>query len=245
MDFSLEISPKTDLDTLPALKDVYITMLPGGDYKDTADQANKLVKKGFNPIPHFPARSIDNEIQLKEYVKRCKDGGVKQALVIGGSREPIGKFDSSIQLLETGYFEEMRIGIAGHPEGSPDISDSKLEKAMKDKKPYADYIVTQWLLDPQLIIDFISKQSVPVHVGITGPLKFTSLIKFANIVGAKNSINFLKSNFSKALDLMKPKDPNDIIRKLKDHTDYFHIYTFGGLKETNNWLMENKYVKRI
>ena len=47
---------------------------------------------------------------------------------------------------------------------------------MKDKKPYADYIVTQWLLDPQPIIDFISKQSVPVHVGITGPLKISSLI---------------------------------------------------------------------
>ena len=242
MNFSLEISPKTELDTLPTIKDVYITMLPGGDYKDTAEQANKLVKNGFNPIPHFPARSIKNEIQLKEYIKRCKDGGVKQALIIGGSREPIGKFDSSIQLLETGYFEKMKIGIAGHPEGSPDISDSKLEKAMEDKKPYADYIVTQWLLDPQLIIDFISKQSVPVHVGITGPLKFTSLIKFANIVGAKNSINFLKSNFSKALDLMKPKDPNDIIEKLKKHTDFFHIYTFGGLKETNKWLMENKYV---
>ena len=242
MNFSLEISPKTDLDTLPTIKDVYITMLPGGDYKATAEQANKLVKNGFNPIPHFPARSIENEIQLKEYIKRCKDGGVKQALIIGGSREPIGKFDSSIQLLETGYFEKMKIGIAGHPEGSPDISDSKLEKAMEDKKPYADYIVTQWLLDPQLIIDFISKQSVPVHVGITGPLKFTSLIKFANIVGAKNSINFLKSNFSKALDLMKPKDPNDIIEKLKKHTDFFHIYTFGGLKETNKWLMENKYV---
>ena len=92
------------------------------------------------------------------------------------------------------------------------------------------------------IIDFISKQSVPVHVGITGPLKITSLIKFANIVGAKNSINFLKSNFTKALDLMKPKDPNEIIGKLKDHSENFHIYTFGGLKETNKWLMENKYV---
>ena len=136
----------------------------------------------------------------------------------------------------------MKIGIAGHPEGSPDISDSKLEKAMKDKKPYADYIVTQWLMDPQLIIDFISKQSVPVHVGITGPLKITSLIKFANIVGAKNSLNFLKSNFSKALDLLKPKDPNDLIEKVKSHSDYFHIYTFGGLKETNKWLMENNYV---
>ena len=242
MNFSIEIGPATDLETLPALKDVYITMLPGGDFRETADQAENLVKKGFNPIPHIPARSIENEVKLKEYVSRCRDGGTKQVLVIGGSREPVGDFDSSIQLLETGYFEDMKIGIAGHPEGSPDISDSKLEKAMNDKKPYADYIVTQWLLDPQPIIDFISKQTVPVHVGITGPLKITSLIKFANIVGAKNSLNFLKSNFSKALDLMKPKDPNDLIGKVKSHTDNFHIYTFGGLKETNKWLMENKYV---
>ena len=201
-----------------------------------------MVKKGLNPIPHFPARSIENDGQLKEYVVRCKDVGVKQVLVIGGSREPIGSFDSSIQILETGYFEQMKIGIAGHPEGSPDISDSNLEKAMKDKKPYADYIVTQWLLDPQPIIDFISKQSIPVYVGITGPIKITSLIKFANIVGAKNSINFLKSNFTKALDLLKPKDPNDLIGKVKSHTDFFHIYTFGGLKETNKWLKENNYV---
>ena len=242
MNFSLEIGPKTELDSLPALKDVYITMLPGGDYKDTSEQAAKLAKKGFNPIPHFPARSIKNDDQLKEYVSRCKDGGVKQVLVIGGGREPVGKFDSSLQLLETGYFEQMKIGIAGHPEGSPDISDSKLEKAMKDKKPYADYIVTQWLLDPQLIIDFISKQTVPVHVGITGPLKITSLIKFANIVGAKNSLNFLKSNFSKALDLMRPKDPNELIGKVKKYSENFHIYTFGGLKETNKWLKENGYV---
>ena len=124
MNFSIEIGPKTDLDTLPNLKDVYITFLPGGDYRETAKKAEELVKKGFNPIPHIPARSIENEAQLKEYISRCKDGGTKQVLVIGGSREPVGDFDSSIQLLETGYFEGMKIGIAGHPEGSPDISDS-------------------------------------------------------------------------------------------------------------------------
>ena len=241
MNFSLEIGPKTDLSTLPTLKDVYITMLPGGDYKETAEQAVKLVQNGFNPIPHFPARSIESETQLKDYISICKDGGVKQALIIGGSREPVGKFDSSIQLLETGYFEQMKIGIAGHPEGSPDISDEVLEKAMIDKKPYADYIVTQWLMQSEPIIDFISKQSVPVHVGITGPMKISSLIKFANIVGAKNSINFIKSNFSRAIDLLKPKDPNDLVDKIKEHTKYFHIYTFGGLKETNNWLKENNY----
>ena len=242
MNFSLEIGPHTDLEALPLVKDVYVTLLPGENYKETCQKAGDLVKKDFNPVPHFPARSINDENELKDYVSRCKDAGVKQVLVIGGSRDPIGKFDSSFQILETGFFDGLKIGIAGHPEGSPDISDSKLEKAMKDKKPYADYIVTQWLLDPQPIIDFISKQTVPVHVGITGPLKITSLIKFANIVGAKNSLNFLKSNFSKALDLMKPKDPNDLIGKVKSHTDFFHIYTFGGLKETNKWLMENKYV---
>ena len=241
MNFSIEIGPKTKLDTLPALKDVYITMLPGGDFRETAQQAINLVEKGFNPVPHFPARSIASEAQLKEYVTMCKDGGVKQALVIGGGREPMGKFESSFQLLETGYFEKMRIGIAGHPEGSPDISDEVLEKAMIDKKPYADYIVTQWLMQSEPIIEFISKQSVPVHVGITGPMKISSLIKFANIVGAKNSINFIKSNFSRAIDLLKPKDPNDLVDKIKDHTQHFHIYTFGGLRETNNWLKENNY----
>ena len=142
MNFSLEIGPKTDIDTLPELKDVYITFLPGGDHKETANQAGELVKKGCNPIPHIPARSIENDNHLKEYVDMCKDLGVKQCLVIGGSREPVGKFESSIQLLETGFFDGLKIGIAGHPEGSPDISDSELEKAMQDKKPYADYIVT-------------------------------------------------------------------------------------------------------
>ena len=242
MNFSLEIGQHTDLETLPPVKDVYITLLPDEDYVETAKKAGDLAKKGFNPVPHFPARSITDEAQLNDYISRCKDFGVKQALVIGGSREQIGVFDSSIQILETGYFEKMKIGIAGHPEGSPDISDSNLEKAMKDKKPYADYIVTQWLLDSQSIIDFISKQSIPVHVGIAGPMKITSLIKFANIVGAKNSINFLKSNFSRAIDLLKPKDPNDLIEKVKNFSKNFHIYTFGGLKETNKWLKENNYV---
>ena len=98
MKFSLEIGPHTDLETLPPVKDVYVTMLPGGDYKETADKSGDLVKKGFNPVPHFPARSINNDKELKEYVSRCKDQGVKQALVIGGSRDPIGKFDSSYQI---------------------------------------------------------------------------------------------------------------------------------------------------
>ena len=241
MNFSIEVTVKTDLSNLPKVKDVYITMLPGNDYREVASKAMELAKLGFNPVPHFPARSIKTQSELKDFVNRCKDGGVKQALVIGGSAQPIGDFHCSLQLLETGLFEGLKIGIAGHPDGSPDISDEDLEKAMNDKKPYADYIITQWLLNAKSIAKFISEQTLPVHVGITGPLRLGSLLKFANIVGAKNSINFLKSNITQAIDLLKPRDPNDIIEKLKDKTKNFHIYTFGGLKETNKWLTENNY----
>ena len=241
MNFSIEITMKTDLSELPKVNDVYITMLPGNDYKEVATKAKELAKSGFNPVPHFPARSIKDQAELKDYVNRCKDVGVKQALVIGGSAQPIGDFHCSLQLFETGLFEGWKIGIAGHPDGSPDISDKDLKKAMSDKKPYADYIITQWSLNANPIAKFISEQTLPVHVGITGPLKLSSLLKFANIVGAKNSINFLKSNITQAIDLLKPRDPNDLIEKLKDSTEHFHIYTFGGLKETNKWLTENNY----
>ena len=55
MNFSIEITMKTDLSELPKVKDVYITMLPGNDYKEVANKATELVKSGFNPVPHFPA----------------------------------------------------------------------------------------------------------------------------------------------------------------------------------------------
>ena len=241
MNFSLEIGLKTDLGTLPSINDIYITLLQGDQYRDVANKAKELIKLGKNPVPHFPARSIKNKNDLTDYVNMCKDFGVKQVLVIGGGAQPIGDFHSSIQLFETGLFEDFKIGIAGHPDGSPDISDSDLEKAMIDKKPYADYKVTQWLMETSPIIDFVSKQTLPVHVGIAGPAKITSLLKFASIVGAKNSLTFLKSNAGKAVDLFKPRKPDDLIEKIKDVSPNFHIYTFGGLNETNKWLSENNY----
>tara|TARA_B110000438_G_scaffold153313_1_gene147323 strand:+ start:416 stop:1144 length:729 start_codon:yes stop_codon:yes gene_type:complete len=241
MNFSLEIGLRTDLSTLPNINDIYITLLRGDQYKDVAYKARELIKLGKNPVPHFPARSIKNNDDLKSYVTMCKDFGVKQVLVIGGGAQPIGDFHCSLQLLETGLFEDFKIGIAGHPDGSPDISDSDLEKAMIDKKPYADYIVTQWLMETSPIVDFVSKQTLPVHVGIAGPAKITSLLKFASIVGAKNSLSFLKSNASKAVDLFKPRKPDDMIEKIKNTSQNFHIYTFGGLNETNKWLSENNY----
>ena len=73
MNFSLEIGPHTDIDTLPKVKDVYITMLPGNDFKEVAKKAKELVQSGFNAVPHFPARSIKNLNELKDYMKLILD----------------------------------------------------------------------------------------------------------------------------------------------------------------------------
>ena len=42
MNFSLEISPTTDLDSVPPVNDIYITILTGGYYKETAQKADEL-----------------------------------------------------------------------------------------------------------------------------------------------------------------------------------------------------------
>ena len=42
---------------------------------------------------------MQDENELKDYVSRCKDGGVKQALIIGGGREP----ESLSEAIKNGY----------------------------------------------------------------------------------------------------------------------------------------------
>ena len=75
MNFSIEITMKTDISELPKVKDVYITMLPCSDYREVTAKATELVKSGFNPVPHFPARSIKNQSELKDFVNRCRMEG--------------------------------------------------------------------------------------------------------------------------------------------------------------------------
>ena len=60
MNFSLEIGPKTDIETVPAVSDVYITMLPGGDYKETALEASEA----FGATPMQKLRSVQIPLSL-------------------------------------------------------------------------------------------------------------------------------------------------------------------------------------
>ena len=58
-------------------------------------------------------------------------------MVIGGGVDkPIGEFDCSMQILKTGILQAngiTKIGVAGHPEGSPDIADNEIKELFKKK----------------------------------------------------------------------------------------------------------------
>jgi len=241
VNFSLEVTARTDLSSLPNLKDIYITFLPSSDYKDVIKQTRSLVSSGYNAIPHFPARSIVDQNMLKDYVDQVKDAGVNQVLIIGGDRDILGDYHCSLQLIETGLFDNFKIGIAGHPEGSPNMSDDVIEEAMKSKSKFADYIVTQWTQDTEALSNFISKAPLPVHVGLAGPASIKTLVKFAGFVGLKNTLNFAKKNASKIFDLLTIQTPDDVIQELKNKVENFHIYAFGGIKKTNEWLQKENY----
>ena len=72
MKFSLEIGPNTDLETVPPVNDVYITMLPGGDYKETANKVlKKLNQLGFkvnNLDKYLNRKTLLNKKQAEKYI---------------------------------------------------------------------------------------------------------------------------------------------------------------------------------
>ena len=68
-----------------------------------------------------------------------------------------------------------------------------------------------------------------------------TLVKFAGFVGLKNTLNFAKKNASKIFDLLTVQTPDDVIQELRSKVDNFHIYAFGGIKKTNEWLQKENY----
>ena len=160
---------------------IFITFLPGSSFADTITVAGRLRREGFNPVPHFAARSIPSRTFLEESLARLTgDAGVDQALLIGGGLDrPFGEFSDTMQLLDTGLFDKYRItriGVAGHPEGSPDIPDTQIRTALAWKNAFAErtgaslYVVTQFCFEAAPVIAWDKRiqaegNRLPIHVG--------------------------------------------------------------------------------
>ncbi len=245
---------------LPAGTTVYVTLLPGSTIDDTISVCIRLAKEGFNPVPHYAARQISNRQKIASSLQRfCDEAGGTQVLVLAGSSsKPIGDYENSMQLLETGLFDQAgisKIGVAGHPEGSPDISARELEDALKWKNQFAQrtdaemYLVTQFCFQAKAVVEWERQlaelgNKLPVHIGIPGVATIGTLLKHAAACGIGPSMNFLKKQARSAKKLLQNSTPELLLCDIAEHRSWnsdsmiekLHVYPLGGLRKSAEWL---------
>ncbi len=251
--WSMEILPQniSEVSLIPEfVNEVYITMIPGANCRDTIEAANVIQAAGKQAIPHIAARSFSGPEVLEICLSGLQDAGIKRVLLIGGGvTEPAGKYASVMDLLKTGLFAEYGINsfdFAGHPEGNPDDPKSEyhmLEKLQWTKeREFSSRIVTQWSLDAKKTNNWISDLrekgvSNPIHIGVPGPSTVKSLIRFAKVCGVKASTQVLRKQGLNISKLMFVNKPDKIISELSGY-DQLHLYPFGGIAKSAAWLIE-------
>ncbi len=264
-DFSIETTPNVYAkygnfaDLLPKKNDVYVTYLPDQNSENVINTSKKLIEEGFNAIPHLPARTIQNNSELEKYIGSLSEtAGCKQILLIGGGGVQNGDIESSMQVLETDLISKYNftsVGLAGHPEGNPDISQEELDKAIIEKNKFAQnvdykmYLATQFFFEAyvfkawEIHLEKL-KNKLEIHAGIPGPASLKTLISYATSCGIGNSIRFLSKQALNITKLATAKNPDILITDLAEYKDKnpssklnkLHFYAFGGIKKTSEWL---------
>ncbi|MEO1193032.1 MAG: methylenetetrahydrofolate reductase [Pseudomonadota bacterium] len=238
---------------------VAVTFLPGSDFADTVKVAKRLRDEGFEPAPHFAARSIASKLDFESNLERVVgEAGVTQVVALaGGVDTPLGPFDSSMGLLETGLFDRLgikKIGVAGHPEGSPDISDEDVAAALAWKNSFAErtdahvYICTQFCFESEPIIAWdkaiqAEGNRLPIHLGVPGLATLKTLIAYAKSSGVGNSIRFLTKQARQVTRLLTVNAPDQLVRELarykaedpKCGITQVHMYPLGGMRRSAAW----------
>lgn len=238
---------------------IYITFLPGSTFEATIALATRLRREGFEPVPHLAARSIPNRSFLEQGLQRLRgEADVSRVLLIaGGISTPLGDFADSMQLLETGLFDDYgirSIGLAGHPEGSPDISDDDIRAALRWKNEFARrtdaslYLVTQFCFEAGPIIAWDKRiqaegNRLPIHIGIPGLATIKTLLGHAKACGVGPSMRFLSRQAMNVAKLLTVAAPDRLVYDLAVYKARdpacgiagVHMYPLGGLKKSADW----------
>ncbi|GAA6192596.1 methylenetetrahydrofolate reductase [Phaeobacter sp. NW0010-22] len=267
--YSIEVMPRTASKVddfralLPEGTRVYIAHIEGTPIDEMVATAKRLNDEGYPVMPHFPARIINDEATLADWIARYQgEAGVDQALLLaGGVDKPHGDFHSSMQLLETGLFDKAgfkRLHVAGHPEGNKDIdpdgSTKLVDEALQWKQKFSERtdaqmaLATQFAFEAGPIIEWANAVKaagvdIPIHIGIAGPAKLQTLIKFAIACGVGPSLKVLQKRAMDVTKLLLPYEPTDVLTELAAHKaanpdfniESVHFFPLGGIKTNANW----------
>ena len=265
--WSIEVMPRTADKVedfrliLPPETRVYIAHIDGTEIGDMVATAKRIAGQGFTVMPHFPARSIASRAMLADWIARYSgEAGITEGLILAGGRaDPAGEFTSSMELLETGLFGDFaRLHVAGHPEGNKDIdpdgSDRLVMEALRWKQGFAERtdarmaLATQFCFDAQPVIKWVNRLQaegidLPVHIGIAGPAKLQTLIKFAIACGVGPSLQVLQKRAMDVTKLLLPYEPDEVVDQLAVHKaanpafgiEQVHIFPLGGIATAATW----------
>ena len=270
--YSIEVIPRSAAkiesfaEVLPKDTRVYIAHIQNEDIEAMIATAKRLNDEGFTVMPHIPARMIKNKAMLHDWISMYQnEAGVDEALLLaGGSTKPIGSLDSSIQLIESGLFDKAgfkRLHIAGHPEGCKDIDPDggikNVSEALSWKQEFSKRtdasmaIATQFCFEADVVKQWaenIKKDGIdiPIHIGIAGPAKLQTLLKFSIECGIGASMKVLTKRAKDLTKLLLPYEPTKILQDLSDYKskdpnlniEKVHFFPIGGIKKTVDWVAE-------
>ena len=268
--FSIEVMPRTAAkiesfnDILPKNTRIYIAHIEGVPIQEMISTAKRIQSEGFAVIPHFPARIIENKVILEDWIKAYQEeANIDQALILaGGVDKPHGIFENSMQLVETELFNKYNfknLYFAGHPEGNKDIDPDGTERNVNDALVWKQKLnertdinlalTTQFCFDSKPVIKWANELNknginIPIHIGVAGPAKLQTLIKFSIACGVGASLKVLHKRAKDIKKLLLPFEPNEFLETLalhkKNNPDFnitnIHFFPLGGIKTTSNWI---------
>ena len=270
--YSIEVTPRSAeniesfKDILPQNTRVYIAHIGHEDMRAMVSTAKKLNDEGFHAMPHFPARVIKNAAELNDWISMYQnEAGVDEALLLaGGLSKPFGDFESSIELIESGKFDKAgfkRLHIAGHPEGNKDIDPdggvTHVSQALSWKQEFSNRtdasmaITTQFCFEAEAVKQWADKIKangidIPIHIGIAGPAKLQTLIKFSIECGVGASMKILTKRAKDITKLLLPYKPTQILSDLANYKaqdssfniEQVHFFPLGGIKRAAEFVEE-------
>lgn len=268
---SVEVMPRTAAKVasfrplLPAGTQVFVAHIDGTPAAEMQATVARLAAEGFAPVPHIPARIIPDAAALSAWVAAYRASGARHALLLGGGlSRPSGPFHQTMQLLDSGLFDDLDgVFVAGHPEGSRDIDpqggEARTTEALLAKQDWSRRtgvpvtVVTQFLFEPAPAIAWTERLQaagvdLPIRIGVAGPAKLQTMIKYAVACGVGPSLRVLQRRARDLTRLMLPVTPDDMLLALARHkaahpawqVEGAHLFPLGGITAATDWLAAHR-----